>query len=51
MSISFEVAAASSLNHGKPLNVIRNRGRVVEKITPKAKLLKYMEKTISVIPP
>lgn len=51
MSISFEVAAASSLNHWKPLNGTRNRGRVVGKITPKAELLKYVEKTISVIPP
>lgn len=50
MSISFEVAAAAKV-YGKPFNVTRDGGKAVEEITPKAKLLKYTEQTISRIPP
>lgn len=35
MRISFEVATAATLNHGKLFNITKARGRVAEKITSK----------------
>ena len=51
MSVSFLSGGGSwPTVKEKPLNVTRDRGRVVEKIILKAKLLIYIEK-MSIIPP